>query len=425
MTAIEKKSFSLHIIYALIDGCLKGAFIMNEFIFLRSMKGGNYEVGVLFQLSMVLLVFSVIFNEVLKRSKSKKRLLMTTAIICHLPLLFTYFFPSEMSPYIGSFKFQWLYLGVFFMYYLSTPLVLPTINLLLKNTYSHNNFGRLYGLASSLSRITMLLSTFAFGLLLDADNYAFRYIYPLLGLMGIAAVSALSFIPYKSEIIVSANIGFWGSVKDSFSRMTNIIKSNKPFRHFEIGFMLYGFSFLCTSAVITIFLESYLKLNYSSVAFYKNIFNVLAIFIMPVFGKILGKVDPRRFALITFSSLGLYIFFIGCTEYFPTHFTYMGIEIYAFLMLAMFAFGVFQGTMPLLWNIGSAYFCDNKDAGDYQSIHLSLTGVRGMFAPLLGIFFYETLGYTGTWLIAIAAILSAIVLMLWSYRYFSFDGKRK
>jgi MFS family permease len=416
MNNIEKKTFSLHLIYTLIDGCLKGCFIMNEFIFLRSMKGSHYQVGVLFQLSMVLLLLSIVFNQILKRSKKKQRLLMTTAIICHLPLLFTFFFPSVADPYSSSFTFQWLYLGIFFMYYLSTPLVLPTINLLLKNTYSQTNFGRLYGITSSAGKVTMLLSTFAFGIFLDSDNFAFRYVYPFLGLMGIGAVTALAFIPYKSEIEEVVNNGFWSSVKDSFYRMLTIIRTNTAFRHFEMGFMLYGFSFLCTSAVITIFLEDYLKLNYSSVAFYKNIFNILSILIMPLFGKILNKMDPRRFALITFGSLGLYIFFIGCTEYFPTHFTYMNIEIYAFLMLAMLAYGIFQGTMPLLWNIGSSYFCKSKDAGDYQSIHLSLTGARGVFAPLMGIFFYETLGYTGTWAIAIFSILMALALMIYSVR---------
>lgn len=423
MNSIEKKTFSLHLIYTLIDGCLKGCFIMNEFIFLRSMKGGNYQVGFLFQLSMVLLILSVVFNELLKRTENKKKLLRVAAVVCHIPLLFTFFFPSLAEPYETSFIYQWLYLGIFFMYYLSTPLVLPTINLLLKNSYTHVNFGKLYGFASSASKITMLLSTFAFGMLLDHNNLSFRFVYPVLALMGIGAVTAISFIPFDADSIIVVNKSFSTSVKDSISKMFSITKNNVAFRHFEIGFMFYGFSFLCTSAVITIFLEDYLKLNYSSVAFYKNIFNILSIIIMPVFGKILHKMDPRKFALITFGSLGLYIFFIGCTEFFPAHVSFMGLEIYAFLMLAMFAYGIFQGTMPLLWNVGSVYFCKSKDAGDYQSIHLSLTGVRGFFAPLMGIFFFEIWGYIGTWSIAILSILAAIMLMIYSIKNTSIATK--
>lgn len=416
MNRTEKKTFSLHIIYSIIEGCIKGNFIMNEFIFLRSIKGGEYQLGILFQFSMLLLILAVVFNELLKRSKRKKRLLMRTALISHFPLILTWFFPAEASPYLGSWIYQLFFLAVFFMYYLSTPLVLPTINLLLKNTYTHSNFGRFYSIASAVGRISMLVSTFAFGYLLDIDNYAFRYIYPSLAILGISGISLLTAIPYTSETIEGQNIGFWGSVKDSISRMVNILKMNKPFTDFQIGFMLYGFSFMATSAVITIFLESHLKLNYSSVAFYKNIFNVLAVLLMPVFGRFLGRIDPRKFAIITFSSLAMYIFFIGATQYYPAHFNYMGLEIYYMLLLAMLSFGIFTATMPLLWNIGSAYFCQSRDAGDYQSIHLSLTGVRAAFAPLVGIFFYQISGFIGTWTVAIISLIAAILLMIYSFR---------
>lgn len=137
---------------------------------------------------------------------------------------------------------------------------------------------------------------------------------------------------------------------------------------------------------------------------------------MPICGRFLGKIEPRKFAIITFSSLALYIFFVGATEFSPGHFTYMGIEIYYMLLIAMLFFGIFTATMPLLWNIGSAYFCESRDAGDYQSIHLSMTGLRAAFAPLVGIFFYKISGFSGTWTIAILSLIAAILLMIYSYK---------
>jgi len=76
---------------------------------------------------------------------------------------------------------------------------------------------------------------------------------------------------------------------------------------------------------------------------------------------------------------------------------------------------VFAATMSLLWSIGSAYFCKNEDAGNYQSVHLSLTGVRALFAPLIGVFFYETIGFFYTFLIAMISLLLGILIMIWSY----------
>jgi len=133
-------------------------------------------------------------------------------------------------------------------------------------------------------------------------------------------------------------------------------------------------------------------------------------------GKLLGKIDPRQFAIITFSSLSLFILFILLTEYYPNHFLLAGIEVYPMLVIAYLFYGIFAATMALLWFIGSAYFCKPEEAGDYQSVHLSLTAVRAMFAPLLGVLFYELFGFTWTFLLAIVSLLIGIGIMFWSYR---------
>ena len=138
--------------------------------------------------------------------------------------------------------------------------------------------------------------------------------------------------------------------------------------------------------------------------------------LLPFFGKLISDIDPRKFAAIAYSSIALYIFFLMMTSYFPSHFEFLDITIYHTLLLYILFHGIFAATMVLLWNIGSAYFCKPNEAGTYQSLHLSLTGSRAVFAPLIGVLFYELLGFTATFSIAIISLLFAIVLMLWSYR---------
>ena len=70
--------------------------------------------------------------------------------------------------------------------------------------------------------------------------------------------------------------------------------------------MFYGFAWMATAAVITIFFEKVLHLNYSSIAFYKNAYNTLAILLLPYFGKLIGKIDPRKFAVYTFGFMLLH-----------------------------------------------------------------------------------------------------------------------
>ena len=304
---------------------------------------------------------------------------------------------------------------LFFIYYFGNTIIYPLINLFLKKQYGHSNFGKLYGIATSVNKIVMLGATFVYGILLDRDAQAYQYVFPVVAVLGVVSVFLLSMIRYQEEI-KKRREQFFQSIRRSASTMVDILKTNKPYFHFEVGFMFYGFAFMITTTVITIFLERALHLNYSSVAFYKNAYNILAIILLPYTGKLLGKIDPRKFAVITFGSLTLFIFFMMLTEHFPIHITIAGLDLYLMLGFAYLSYGVFAATMALLWFIGSAYFCKTEEAGDYQSVHLFLTAARASVAPLFGVFFYELVGFTWTFLLAIASLLGGIGLMVWSYR---------
>ena len=70
----------------------------------------------------------------------------------------------------------------------------------------------------------------------------------------------------------------------------------------------------------------------------------------------------------------------------------------------------------LLWNIGSAYFCSSNEVNDYQAVHMSLTGIRALFAPTSGVVIYELFGFMATFAAAIGTLVVAIAIMYWSYR---------
>ncbi|MEZ5198125.1 MAG: MFS transporter [Bacteroidales bacterium] len=413
----EKHAFQLHLAYSFIEGIILGVLALNEFVFIKSLKGTNYELGFLFQFSMVVFIFLVFINEFIKRTKNKRKLLQWTGLLTRGPLLLLFFFPHNTEALTSTSLYHFVFLGLFFIYYFGNTIIYPLINLFLKNQYSHSSFGKLYGYATSLNKIVMLVATFFYGLLLDWDPNAYTWVFPIVALLGIGSVHLLSLINYTEPVLKDKRPGFFVSIKKSISTMTGILRTNKPYLHFEAGFMFYGFSFMITVTVITIFLERALHLNYSSVAFYKNAYNILAIVLLPWMGKLLGKTDPRKFALITFTSLMLFIFFMMLTEYFPAKMDIAGIEVYPMLIIAYLFYGVFAATMALLWFIGSAYFCKPEEAGDYQSVHLSLTAARAMFAPLLGVLFYEIMGFTGTFILAIVSLLIGIGIMVGSYKH--------
>lgn len=199
-------------------------------------------------------------------------------------------------------------------------------------------------------------------------------------------------------------------------RLRNILSQHAAFRHFEIGFGFYGFAFLSTVSVMYLFFNKGLDMNYSSVAFYRNSYNILAIVLLPWLGRHMGKTDPRKFGILTFASILGYLLFLALCGWYKGYTDVGPIHIYLFLIPYVLCHGLFAAAMPLLWNIGSAYFCRQEDVGDYQALHLFLTGVRGVFAPLIGILFYEAFGFIATFLIGVVLVLLGMITLFRSYR---------
>ena len=417
LTKEEKLTFRYHTLYSILEGFIFGVLALNEFIFLKSMKGSNFNLGVLFQVGTAVFVLLIFFNVFIKRIHNKNALLRQTAIVTRLPLLLLLFFPKNPQTFLSEPLFHYLFLILFLIFYLESPITLPLVNLFLKHNYRHENFGVLYGFSTTINKIVTLFVTLFYGILLDIDHYAFTYILPMTGVIGVLSIFMFSKITFIDENPIDERKNFISSVKDSIKNMKIILKENHPFRHFEIGFMLYGIAFMMTVTVITIFFERVLHLNYVSVAFYKNAFNIIAIAMIPFFGKLIGTIDPRKFTVFSLGSMMLAILFIALTEFYRQYFIIFDIKIFHMLLLYVFWYGLFLGSMSIVWRIGSAYFCEKKDTAIYQSIHLSATGIRALFAPLFGVVIYEIVGFSITFGIAIGFLIAAIGILYWSTKH--------
>ncbi len=415
-SAKEKNTFYLHLIYSIIDGIILGVLALNEFVLIKGLKASPIQIGFLFQFTVIVLLASVPLNEMLKRTIKKGKMLRYVAILTRAPLLLLLLFPKSISGQTEQIWYQFIFLGIFLIYYSANPLIFPTINGFLKTNYKHENFSKFFGYASTANKIVMLLATFIFGLLLDYQPYAYTYIYPFLAILGILSIFILTRIDYTPPVLVRKKNNLLNSLKEIRRNLLQIIKNNKPFRDFEIGFMFYGFAWLVTIAVIAIFLENHLKLSYSGIAFYKNFYSTVSIFLTPFFGKLMGKINPRKFAVYTFFMMLLYLLFMGLTEFIPSYIEIFEIKIYYTLVISFLAYGIFGAMMGILWYIGSAYFSKDEDAADYQSIHLSLTGFRGSFAPLVGIFFFSLIGYSGVFALGVLSLLAAIIFLYFSLK---------
>ncbi|PLX07083.1 MAG: hypothetical protein C0596_13205 [Marinilabiliales bacterium] len=408
----EKKVFNLHLIFSLLEGTVVGVTLMNEFVFLRSLQGTEFLTGVLFFVTMGVFMSLILLNELIRRSHNKKKLIRVTALVTRIPLLLFLFFPAQITAENASYL-HFAFILIFFFYFMGTTLTLPTINLLLRDNYRQNLFGKLYGYSATAQKIMTLLGTFFFGQLLYHDYFIFRYVYPSIGILSIIVLFSLSTIPFSSQQAIPKT-KLKTSLKNSIKRMVNILKKDKAFRHFEMAFFSYGIAFMITSTVITFFLESFLQLSYSSISTYKSGAGIVTVLALPLLGILSDKIDPRKFGIITFSAMLLYVLFIMVTEYFNSNFLIGRIEVYYTLIIAFLCYGIFAAAGTLSWNIGSAFFSkDATDSADYQSVHISLTGIRSMIAPI-GVIIYKLLGYKYTFGLSILFVFLAIVILKYS-----------
>lgn len=412
----EKRTFRLHLGYTVLDNFVAGVLTLNEFVFLRSLNGSSYQLSFLFQFSVLVFIFLIFISEWLKRIENKQKLIRLTGLLSRAPLALLLLFPRSDAAMSASSFYHLIFLALFLIYYLGNPIIFPNINLFLKSNYRHEHFGRLYSLATVWGKVLMLITAFSYGLLLDYDKYAYTWVFVLVAIAGVTSTILLSRIEYSEVVEKKPDAGFWKSVMDSAKGMRRIMKKNTQFRHFEMGFLFYGFGFMSTITVITIFFEKELGLNYFSVATYKNVYNILALFMIPFFGTVLGKIDPRKFAAITFTSIMFYLLSLVFVYYHQSSVQVGNFKLlYSMIPFVLFH-SVFAATMALLWSIGSAYFCKPHEAGEYQSVHLFLTATRAVFAPILGVLFYEMYGYVFTFSVGAASLLIAILIMIWSYK---------
>ena len=131
LTGLELRTFRLHALYMAIEGIILGVLALTEFVFIKSLHGTNYQLGFLFQFSMIIFLFLVFINEFLKRVKNRKKLLRITALLTRLPLLLILFFPQDET-ILSHNIYHYIYLGLFLIYFSGNIVIYPNINFLLK-----------------------------------------------------------------------------------------------------------------------------------------------------------------------------------------------------------------------------------------------------------------------------------------------------
>ncbi len=291
---------------------------------------------------------------------------------------------------------------------------------------------RLQALRSILGVITVQIAA----AICDQRPDAYRYIFPIAAVSGVIGVLMLRRVSIRGERgelhRVRANLGSGlegaklgryrlrelVSPVNAFRQLIRVLRDDRRFRKYCMAQTLQGAANLMTIPVAVAVVTRDLQPG-GERAFWISTGLIVALPILGLlgsisrWGRLFDGVGVLRFRVANVLGWTAAILF----GMFGTLVTVNALQIgpaYVPLAVLLFALrgllhGVSQGGGALAWNLGHLHFAKPEEAEVYMGIHVFLAGVRGLIAPLAGMWLWTTIGWP-VWLIALGFVLSGLAV---------------
>ena len=248
--------------------------------------------------------------------------------------------------------------------------------------------GRLQIATSSVMVLTAVIAA----PILDANPMTFRWMYvfamlvALLGVMAFARVNVAGESRQRVRERRSAKVA--RSLKTRF-RFFQILRQDKRFARYQVYQFLNGISNMSMEAPLVYLVSRELQANYTVsmmiVLILPSIFSVLTV---PLWARYLDRVHITHFRTRISGVWVLSQLLIWFGAMFQS---------FVLLGVARSVLGVARSGGSLGWQLGHNDFAPRDKLSDYMSVHVTLTGIRGAIAAVLGIGLY--VGWSGfVWL---------------------------
>jgi len=412
--SLEKRTFSLHLISQFFHGIAFGTLLLQDIILKKSLFASNFEITLLVFLTSSAFLFSIYGVEMINRSNNPAKTIIIMAALSKIFLLFIPLFENA-----GFFIFC-----IAVMSYIDS-MIRPTWNTVYKHNYTEENRSKLYSYASSLFTIVLLVIITLFGQLLDVDYKVYKIFYPLSGITDFVSLYILAKLVSTSNGDYMKGVRKFGAgvsfklIEDILilpvRNLKRIFKVNKPFFRFERNFFFYGMALMIASPAIPIYLVRELNFDYSPISIAKGLaFHVAMIIFTPLMGKMHGSGKPAKFCGYVFSSLVLYPVLLILLKYLNIGFLFFSNDM--MLFITFFIFGISMSGVILSWNLSSIYYAPAAEVSNYQAVHITLTGIRGIFSPFIGFAVMELFSISVTFIVSALLFLFAGIMMFFESR---------
>ncbi len=240
------------------------------------------------------------------------------------------------------------------------------------------------------------------GIMFDVSE---KWVVPYLLLSGaVGVIGGWSFAKVRcretfngAESIPINNLGYFDNLKGQVGELF----SNRPFFRFQLAWMFFGSGSVAISAVLPFYLKGEFQATHQQATAVINTIPMLTIALtLPYWGRMLDRSNPLVMRLLTsslWSLTPLLLYYAVSIEH-----------VYAAQLIQ----GVVVSGSTLIWWLGVNYFARSGEVANLMALHQSLTGLRGVFTPFIGIAIGTWAGYRNSMLFWLVLMIIGIVMML-------------
>jgi len=306
-----------------------------------------------------------------------------------------------------------------------------------KSNYPHMERGRITARLQAVREVVMVASSMSAAALCDKSPLSYSYIYPVAAILGAIGIIALQKLHIRGERAELQRLGSPRKGTESpdlssapggssnhlaprhlFRNAARILGSDRRFSRYIVAQLCVGISNQLTIAVVALLITRKLDMGvgagyWISTALLVALPKLLLLGSLSRWGRLFDRLGVVRFRVVNMSCwIGSLVFGLAATLMLVYREQIGG----AYLLAAIVFFaargacyGLGMGGGRLAWNIGHLHFARSDEAEIYMGIHVSLTGLRGLVAPLAGMWLWHVVGWY-VWIIALVFAFVSLAL---------------
>ncbi len=269
--------------------------------------------------------------------------------------------------------------------------------------YPRHARARMAGNLATVQSIVMLAAGLAVGAALNLHDQAFRALFPIAGVLGLLGAWIYRRLRIRGhETLLKREREDTGGSMANPLRLRRLLLQDKDFRRYMTSMFIFGFGNLMVLAPLVVMLKDRFGLDaLTSVLIVTSIPMLMMPAFVPLWSKLLDRVH-----IVRYRAVHSWSFIIASSMFLIAAVT---MQTWLLFVAAALKGAAISGGV-LGWNLGHHDFAPPERAAEYMSVHVTLTGIRGMTAPMIAISVYQALEWSnigsGAWVFAMCAGIS-------------------